>query len=84
MPYVRISECAPLRRSGAGGRRALHMPPDPGGSGYAMGWFRRFENNRSQLEHNGVFSIFYIDLVLLDSGYGLVLLPPSTRLPPTW
>ena len=20
-----------------------------------MGWFRRFENNRSQLEHNGVF-----------------------------
>ena len=55
MPYVRISECAPLQRSGAGGRRALHMPPGPGGSGYAMGWFRRFENNRSQLEHNGVF-----------------------------
>ena len=49
-----------------------------------MGWFRRFENNRSQLEHNGVFPIFYIDMLLLDSGYGLVLLPPSTCLPLTW
>lgn len=82
MPYVRISECALLQWRGAGGRRALHMPPGPNCSGYAMGWFCRFENNRSQLEHNGVFPIFYIDIVPLDFGYGLGLLPQSTRLPP--
>jgi CubicO group peptidase (beta-lactamase class C family) len=53
----------------------MHTPPKPIGSSYGMGWFNRSENGELAIEHNGILSTFYTDVVLLPKEkYGIVLL----------
>lgn len=53
----------------------LHTPPSTLPSDYAMGWFAHSVNGRRVLEHNGILSTFYAEMVLLpESGQGFVLL----------
>lgn len=84
MPYVQISECAPLQRRGAEGGERCTCRPAPVAAGTQWASSAASRTTVRNLSITEFFFIFYIDLVLLDSGYGLVLLLPSTHLPPTW
>jgi len=56
----------------------LHTLPPTIGSTYAMGWIATAENGTCIIEHNGILSTFYADIVLLlETGYGVVLLYTS-------
>lgn len=60
----------------------MHTPPQGLSSSYAMGWFARTENGARIIEHNGILSAFYADMVLLpNSGYGVALLYNINSLP---
>jgi CubicO group peptidase (beta-lactamase class C family) len=53
----------------------MHTPPSNIDSTYAMGWVATTHNGRRILEHNGILSVFFADVVLLpESGLGLALL----------
>jgi CubicO group peptidase (beta-lactamase class C family) len=53
----------------------LHTPPPNLQSDYAMGWVAHVVDGQRVLEHNGILSTFYADMVLLpESGQGFVLL----------
>lgn len=53
----------------------MHTPPAGVGSDYAMGWIATEVDGTPTLQHNGILSTFYADMVLLpESGQGLVLL----------
>lgn len=53
----------------------MHTPPITIGSSYGMGWFNRIENGEPAIEHNGILSTFYTDVVLLPKEkYGIALL----------
>jgi CubicO group peptidase (beta-lactamase class C family) len=53
----------------------MHMPPTNVDSHYAMGWTTNNVNGVPLLEHNGILSTFYSDMVLLPAtGIGIVLL----------
>lgn len=53
----------------------MHTPPANIDTNYAMGWMETMDNGRRLLEHNGILSVFFADVVLLpETGQGLVLL----------
>jgi len=53
----------------------MHTPPKTISSSYGMGWFNRSENGEPVIEHNGILSTFYTDVVLLPKEkYGIALL----------
>lgn len=53
----------------------MHTPPQNLHSSYGMGWFAMKEKGQPVLEHNGILSTFYTDVVLLPKNkYGIVLL----------
>jgi CubicO group peptidase (beta-lactamase class C family) len=53
----------------------MHTPPKIIGSSYGMGWFKGSENGEPAIEHNGILSTFYTDVVLLPKEkYGIALL----------
>src|SRR4028119_81056 len=53
----------------------MHTPPKTIGSSYGMGWFKGSENGEPAIEHNGILSTFYTDVVLLpEEKYGIALL----------
>lgn len=53
----------------------LHTPPSGVRSDYAMGWISHTVDGRRVLEHNGILSTFYAEMVLLpDTNQGFVLL----------
>ena len=57
------------------GMALMHTPPENIDSNYAMGWIATMEDGVRVLEHNGILSTFYADMVLLpESGHGIVLL----------
>ncbi len=57
------------------GIATLHMPPANIQSDYAMGWIAHIVNGRRLLEHNGLLSTYYAEMVLMpDTGRGFVLL----------
>jgi hypothetical protein len=59
----------------------LHTPPTGIANNYAMGWIETTNNGRRVLEHNGVLSVFYTEIVLLpETGHGLVLLYNTSSL----
>ena len=61
---------------------ALMHTPQTIGSSYGMGWFNGSENGESVLEHNGILSTFYTDVVLLPKEkYGIALLYNISALP---
>lgn len=43
----------------------LHTPPTTPTSDYAMGWLATTVNGQQRLEHNGILSTFYTEMVLL-------------------
>jgi len=52
----------------------MHTPPKTIGSSYSMGWFKGSENGEPAIEHNGILSTFYTDVVLLPKEkYGIAL-----------
>lgn len=53
----------------------LHTPPATLDSHYAMGWLEAPINGTPALQHNGILSTFYSEMVLLpESGHGVVIL----------
>ena len=53
----------------------MHTPPPDIDGGYAMGWIAAVADGVPILEHNGILSTFFADMVLLpESGYAFVLL----------
>jgi len=53
----------------------MHTPPKTIGSSYGMGWFKGSENGEPAIEHNGMLSTFYTEVVLLPKEkYGIALL----------
>ena len=53
----------------------MHTPPKTIGSSYGMGWVKGSKNGEPAIEHNGVLSTFYTDVVLLPKEkYGIALL----------
>ena len=57
------------------GITTLHTPPSNVPGNYAMGWIAHTVNGRRLLEHNGILSTFYAEMVLMpDTGRGFVLL----------
>lgn len=53
----------------------MHTPPKTIGSSYGMGWFKGSENGEPAIEHTGILSTFYTDVVLLPKEkYGIALL----------
>jgi hypothetical protein len=55
--------------------KLMHTPPKTIGSPYGMGWFNRSENGEPAIEHNGILSTFYTDIMLLPKEkYGIALL----------
>jgi CubicO group peptidase (beta-lactamase class C family) len=53
----------------------MHTPPKTIGSSYGMGWFKGSENGEPAIEHSGILSTFYTDVVLLPKEkYGIALL----------
>ncbi|MEG4285565.1 serine hydrolase domain-containing protein [Microcoleus sp. A006_D1] len=53
----------------------MHTPPKTIGSSYGMGWFKGSENGEPAIEHNGILSTFYTEVVLLPKEkYGIALL----------
>ena len=53
----------------------MHTPPKTIGSSYGMGWYKGSENGEPAIEHDGVLSTFYTDVVLLPKEkYGIALL----------
>jgi CubicO group peptidase (beta-lactamase class C family) len=60
----------------------MHTPPKTIGSSYGMGWFNRSENGEPAIEHNGILSTFYTEVVLLPKEkYGIALLYNISALP---
>lgn len=60
----------------------MHAPLKAVDSYYGMGWFNRTENGKLVLEHNGILSTFYTDIVLLpEEKYGIALLYNISALP---
>ena len=60
----------------------MHTPPKTIGSSYGMGWFNRSENGEPAIEHNGILSTFYTEVVLLPKEkYGIALLYNICALP---
>jgi len=60
----------------------MHTPPQTIGSSYGMGWFNRSENGEPAIEHNGILSTFYTEIVLLPKEkYGIALLYNISALP---
>jgi CubicO group peptidase (beta-lactamase class C family) len=60
----------------------MHAPPQNIHSFYGMGWFALKENGKPVLEHNGILSTFYTDVVLLPQDkYGIVLLYNISAMP---
>jgi CubicO group peptidase (beta-lactamase class C family) len=60
----------------------MHTPPKTIGSSYGMGWFNRSENGEPAIEHNGILSAFYTEVVLLPKEkYGIALLYNISALP---
>ncbi|HEY9602647.1 MAG TPA: serine hydrolase domain-containing protein, partial [Allocoleopsis sp.] len=60
----------------------MHTPPQNIHSSYGMGWFALKENGKPVLEHNGILSTFYTDVVLLPPDkYGIVLLYNISAMP---
>lgn len=60
----------------------MHTPPQNIHSSYGMGWFALKENGMPVLEHNGILSTFYTDVVLLPQDkYGIVLLYNISAMP---
>jgi hypothetical protein len=60
----------------------MHTPPQTTGSSYGMGWFNRSENGEPAIEHNGILSTFYTEIVLLPKEkYGIALLYNISALP---
>jgi len=52
----------------------MHTPPQNMNSSYGMGWFEMMEG-KPVLEHNGILSTFYTDVLLLPKqAYGIALL----------
>lgn len=52
----------------------MHTPPKTIGSSYGMGWFKGSENGEPAIEHNGILSTFYTEVVLLPKEkYGIAL-----------
>jgi CubicO group peptidase (beta-lactamase class C family) len=63
------------------GLAAMHTPPSNVDSNYAMGWIETTNKGVSVLEHNGVLSVFYADIVVLpQTGHGIVLLYNTSSL----
>lgn len=53
----------------------MHTPPSNINTTYAMGWVEATNNGRRVLEHNGILSVFFADVVLWpETGLGLALL----------
>ncbi|WP_445171121.1 serine hydrolase domain-containing protein [Microcoleus sp.] len=53
----------------------MHTPPKTIGSSYGMGWVKGSKNGEPAIEHNGILSTFYTDVVLLPKDkYGIALL----------
>ncbi|MHB1134567.1 MAG: serine hydrolase domain-containing protein [Chloroflexota bacterium] len=62
----------------------MQTPPSGIETSYGMGWFVRVENGQRILEHNGIFSAFYAETVLLpEKEIGLALLYNASSLPAT-
>lgn len=60
----------------------MHTPLKAIGSDYGMGWFNRSDNGELVLEHNGILSTFYTDIMLLPKEkYGIALLYNISALP---
>lgn len=60
----------------------MHTPPQGIGSSYGMGWFNHSEKGELVLEHNGILSTFYTDIMLLPKEkYGIALLYNISALP---
>jgi hypothetical protein len=63
------------------GVELMHTSPQTLESNYAMGWIESQQNGVRILEHNGILSAFYADIVLLpQTGHGIVLLYNSGSL----
>jgi CubicO group peptidase (beta-lactamase class C family) len=63
------------------GMALMHTPPIDIDSSYAMGWIETTNSGVRVLEHNGVFSVFYADIVLLpQTGHGVILLYNTSSL----
>jgi CubicO group peptidase (beta-lactamase class C family) len=59
----------------------MHTAPQTVDSNYAMGWIEATQNETPILEHNGILSAFYADIVLLpQTGDGIVLLYNASSL----
>ncbi len=53
----------------------MHTPPKTIGSSYGMGWFKGSKNGEPAIEHTGILSTFFTDVVLLPKDkYGIALL----------
>jgi CubicO group peptidase (beta-lactamase class C family) len=53
----------------------MHRPPTNIDTPYAMGWVETTYNGRRLLEHNGILSVYFADVVMLpERGLGLALL----------
>jgi CubicO group peptidase (beta-lactamase class C family) len=60
-----------------------HTPPPGIPSDYGMGWILRQNGSRRILEHNGVFSVYYAEIVLMpDDDLGFALLYNANGLTP--
>jgi CubicO group peptidase (beta-lactamase class C family) len=60
----------------------MHTPPRSIRSSYGMGWFNTVENGQPRLEHNGILSTFYSEVILLPkTRYGIALLYNISALP---
>ncbi len=57
------------------GIQQMHTAPQTLESNYAMGWIETQHNGVRVLEHNGILSVYYADIVLLpQTGHGIILL----------
>lgn len=57
------------------GIATMHTPPPGIAGGYAMGWIATSVEGVPVLEHNGILSTFYADMVILpETGEGIALL----------
>jgi hypothetical protein len=57
------------------GLELMHTAPPNLNSNYAMGWLETYDHDSRILEHNGVLSAYYADIVLLpETGDGFVVL----------
>jgi CubicO group peptidase (beta-lactamase class C family) len=66
------------------GMALMHTPPSTLDSPYAMGWIESTTDGTRVLEHNGILSAYYAEMVLLpETGHGIILLYNDSSLAST-